>query len=93
MTLKNIINLASPILKSHGVKRAAIFGSYARQEQTKRSDIDILVEMKRGSSLIDLMTIEGELKDKLDRKVDLLTYNSLHPRLKSRILKESKPIL
>ncbi len=93
MTLKRIKKIARPILKSCGVKRAAVFGSYARNEQKPSSDIDILVEMKRGSSLVDLMAIEIKLRKELDKKVDLLTYKSLHPKLKDQIIKNSKPIL
>lgn len=48
--------------------------------------MDILVKVKRGTSLLDLIGYERELKDILGRKVDLLTYNAIHPLLKECIL-------
>ena len=77
-----------PILKSYGVKRAGIFGSLVRGEADKDSDIDILVEFEKGRTLLDLAGLEIELEEKLGKKVDVLTYQSLHPLLKDRILRE-----
>ncbi|CAB3290140.1 DNA polymerase beta domain protein region [Methanocaldococcus lauensis] len=82
-----------PILLKHGVKRASIFGSYARGEQKDTSDVDILVEFGKGKSLLDLVRLKYELEEVLGKKVDLLTYNSIHPLLKDRILKEAVDIL
>ncbi|MBI3626782.1 nucleotidyltransferase family protein [Candidatus Uhrbacteria bacterium] len=76
------------ILKEYGVSRAGIFGSRARGDARIKSDTDILVKMKRGSSLLDLVDLELKLKEKLGGKVDLLTYDSLHPKLRGRILRE-----
>lgn len=83
------------ILKKNGIARAGIYGSYARGEQKKKSDIDILIEApeKRKFSLLDLIGLEIELKKALKKKVDLLTYNSLHPLLKKRILNEEVKII
>lgn len=80
-----------PILKKNKVARAGIFGSYARGEQKKKSDIDILI--KFDGSLLDLVHIEHELEDHLGIKVDLLTYNGIHPLLKKGILKDEVRIL
>jgi len=79
-------------LKKHGIKKAGIFGSYVRNEQNKNSDIDIVVKAPKGIGLT-FITINLELEDKLKRKVDLLTYNSLNPLLRKRILKEEVRIL
>ena len=73
--------------------RAGIFGSYARGEQKKSSDVDILIKYRGNQSLLDLVRLERELKEKLRKKVDLLTYGSLSPYLKERILKEEVRIL
>ena len=81
------------ILKNCGVQRAAIFGSFARGEATQDSDIDILIEFKQGKSLLDLVRIQFKLEEVLKRKVDLVTYRSLHPLLKDRILSEQEVIL
>ena len=82
-----------PILKRAGVKRSSLFGSYARGDQTKNSDIDLLVELPKGSSLLDLIGLEMELKKAVGKKVDLLTYNSIHPLLKDYIQKDQLQIL
>lgn len=84
----------TPILKRNGVIKAGIFGSYARGEATKDSDVDILIKVKaKKFSLFDLAGLELELEKKLEKKVDLLTYKSIHPLLKERILKEEVPVL
>ncbi|ODS41952.1 MAG: hypothetical protein MSIBF_00930 [Candidatus Altiarchaeales archaeon IMC4] len=80
------------VLKKHGVKKAALFGSYARGEDTPKSDIDLLVEFKGRKSLLDLAGLSIELEDKMGKKFDVLTYNSLHPLLKDRILGEQEII-
>lgn len=78
-------------LKKNRVVKAAIFGSYARGEQKRKSDLDILI--KFDGSLLDLVRIERELGEKLGKKIDLLTYNSIHPLLKKRILEEQIRVL
>lgn len=80
-------------LKQNDVKRASLFGSVVRGELTDESDIDILVEFKGRKSLLDLVGLKLELEEMLKRKVDVLTYNSLHPILKDRILREQEVIL
>jgi len=90
--LKKLRQKIVPILKSNNVVRAGIFGSYVRGEATKNSDVDILIEPPKGIGF-GFAGIELELEKKLKKKVDLLTYNSIHPLLKSRILKEVVKIL
>lgn len=82
-------------LKREGITKAGIFGSYARGEQTPQSDVDILIEYRRNSrkSLLDMVRLERELSEKLGRKVDLVTYGSISPYLKERILNEEVKIL
>ncbi|MBU4274796.1 nucleotidyltransferase family protein [Patescibacteria group bacterium] len=92
MTTQSIKRKILPILKRRGVTRAAFFGSVARGEAKKRSDVDILVELTKNKSLLDLVRLELELEDKLKRKVDVLTYNSIHPLLRDIILKEQEVI-
>ncbi|MFQ5710743.1 MAG: nucleotidyltransferase family protein [Candidatus Geothermarchaeales archaeon] len=82
-----------PVLKRYDVVRAAIFGSFTRGEMREGSDIDILVEFKGEKSLLDLAGLKIELEELLGRKVDVLTYNSLHPLLKHKILSEQEVIL
>jgi hypothetical protein len=81
-----------PILKKSGVKRSSLFGSFARGEQKVGSDVDVLVEMPRGANLLDLVQLKFDLEESLDRDVDVLTYDSLHPSLKSSIQKDAVSI-
>ena len=90
--IRNIKNIILPILKRQGVEKAALFGSFIRGEAKKRSDIDILVNFSGKKSLLDLVRLQFILEDKLGKKVDLLTYDSLHPLLRDIILKEQKII-
>jgi len=82
-----------PILQRYDVIRAAIFGSFVRDEIQETSDLDILVEFKGEKSLLDLAGLKIELEELLGRKVDVLTYDSLHPLLKDNILSEQEVIL
>ena len=89
--IEKIKNKIVPVLKKHKVKRAGIFGSYATGEQTKNSDIDILIEFN--GSLLDMAGIKIELEEKLQKKVDILTYRAIYYLLKERILKEEVRII
>lgn len=93
MNIRTIKIKIRPILKKAGVKKAQLFGSYARGEAKKNSDIDILVQMKPSSSLFDLVDLEQQLEEKLEKKVDLLTFRSVHPRLKKYIESDTIDIL
>lgn len=79
-----------PVLKKQDVLKAAYFGSFARGEAKKNSDIDILIKLKGGKTLLDLIEIKQTLETILGKKVDLITYNGLNPLLKKAILKEQK---
>ncbi len=82
-----------PILKKNDVVQAGIFGSYAHGKQKKKSDVDILIQYNKSKSLFDLVRLEAELEKKLKKKVDLLTYKSIHPLIKERVLNEEVRIL
>lgn len=88
-----IKNMIMKTLEQNDVSRASFFGSLVRGELKEDSDIDILVEFKGKKSLLDLVGLKLELEDVLRRKVDVLTYNSLHPLLKDRILNEQEVII
>ncbi|MEK6812766.1 MAG: nucleotidyltransferase family protein [Nanoarchaeota archaeon] len=82
------------ILKKYHIPKAGVFGSYARGEQRKNSDIDIIVQPPKGGiGLFDFVGVKLDLEERLKKNVDLLTYASIHPLLKERILNEEVRIL
>lgn len=93
--LEKISKKIVEFLKEKGVTRAGIFGSYARGEQKKNSDIDILIEVDKNEkfSLLDLVGLENKIKDRLKKRIDLLTYNGLSPLLRKKILEEEVRII
>ena len=90
--ITEIQKVIPPILWKYPIKRASLFGSYARQEARADSDIDILVEFSSTISLIQFVTIQLELEDTLGKKVDLVELSTLKPQLKTSILKEQMVI-
>ncbi len=93
MNVEEIKRKVVPILRKYGVRRASIFGSVVRGEMREDSDIDILVEIDRDISLLDFVALKLELEDVLGRKVDLVEFDAIKPRLKERILKEQVVII
>jgi len=93
LTIAEIKRKAVPLLKKNGVVKAGIFGSYARGEAKKSSDIDFLIKMKKGKSLLDLARLKNQLEDNLHREVDLVEYTIIHPKIKEQILNEEVTIL
>lgn len=82
------------ILKKNSVVKAGIFGSYAKGEAKKKSDIDILVKIKnKKMSLLGFIHIKNELEDTLGRKVDLVEYAAIKPLIKARVLAEEVRII
>ncbi|MEK6818627.1 MAG: nucleotidyltransferase domain-containing protein, partial [Nanoarchaeota archaeon] len=69
------------------VEKAGIFGSYARGEQRKESDIDIIIEPPKNMG-IEFVTLNYELEDALKKKVDLITYKGINPRIKKYVLND-----
>jgi hypothetical protein len=80
------------IAQKHGAVSVYIFGSYARGEANRESDLDVLVELEHGRSLSDLVRLERELKDELGIDVDVVTPNSPHPIIRERVM-EGVPLL
>ena len=81
------------ILGKHKVRRAALFGSAARAQERAGSDIDILFDPPPRFSLFDMAGMKEELELSLDRNVDLVTFSSVNRLLKTRIDRDTKPIL
>jgi predicted nucleotidyltransferase len=92
-TVDQVKKVAIPILAQHGAKRAGLFGSLVRGELRPDSDIDIVVELPRHLSLLDVIGIEQELEDALGRHVDLVEYDAIKPRIRDNILADELRIL
>lgn len=76
-------------VKRYGVERLGLFGSYVRNEQKGKSDVDILVEFEKGMKTFDnYMELKFFLENLLECKVDLVIYDSLKPRIKPYIMRE-----
>lgn len=91
--LEEIKRKIRPLLINAGINKSAIFGSYVRGENTEKSDIDILIEVPKGMSLFDMGGLQMELTEILGKKVDLVNYKTIKPRLKSFILNEQVQII
>lgn len=93
LNLEQIKKKILPVLKEAGVIRSSVFGSYVRGDNQADSDVDMLVELPDGKSLLDLVRLQRQLAEVLGKKVDLITYNSIHPLLKNYIEKDQLQIL
>lgn len=80
------------IAAKHGVSNIRIFGSVSRGEATMRSDVDFLVDLEPGRTLLDLGGLMMDLKDLLRRKVDVVTEKGLHWFIREKVLKDAKPL-
>ncbi len=80
------------IAAGHGASNVRVFGSVARGADKEGSDIDVLVNVRKGTSLFGLVGLQLEMEEVLGVKVDLCTEGGLHPELKDRILSEARPI-
>jgi predicted nucleotidyltransferase len=92
MTKEEIKKLIIPVLANHKIVRASLFGSFARNEEKDGSDIDLLIEFRKGKSLLDLISLKNEIEELTNRKTDILTYKSINPLLKESILSEQESI-
>ncbi len=92
-TLDKIIQQIIPVLKQAEVRKAALFGSYVRGDNNEDSDVDILVDLPREKTLLDLVGLKQDLEEVLQRKVDVVEYGGIHPLLKDSILASQYPVL
>ena len=77
------------ILSQHGATSAKVFGSVARGESGPESDLDLLVQLEPGYSLLDLIAIKQELEDLLGCEVDIVTEAALSPYMRHQIMQEA----
>jgi len=89
LSVNEIRDGAKPVLEKHNVVKAEVFGSYARNEEDKESDIDILVELEDGKTLADMAELKKDLERKLGQDVDIVTYSSIDPEIREKIFAEA----
>ncbi|MBN1920020.1 MAG: nucleotidyltransferase family protein [Anaerolineae bacterium] len=96
MSIETLLNeKRSDILQiaaQHGATNVRIFGSVARGEADAESDVDFLVTLEPGRSLLDLGALLMDLQDLLEREVDIVTEAGLRSRIRKRVLEEAKPL-
>jgi len=79
------------VAAKRGARNVRIYGSVARGEADDASDIDILVDLEPGRSLLDLGGLWSELNELLGRKVEVVTEKGLRERIRDRVLREAVP--
>jgi len=92
MILEKLKSKIIPILIKNGIKKASIFGSYVRGEQREDSDVDLLIEPPKRMGL-GFVALAMDLEKLLGKKIDLVSYNYINPRLKKYILNDEVRII
>ena len=82
-----LVSSKAELRKKYNVNELGIFGSYARGQQKKSSDVDILVRFNPNASLFDFVGLGNYLEEKLKIKVDVVSENGIRPELRSNIIK------
>jgi len=80
------------LAEKHGARNVRVFGSFARGDAGPDSDVDLLVDMEPGRSLLDIGELMLDLRGLLGRKVDIVTEASLYWLLRRKILREARPL-
>jgi predicted nucleotidyltransferase len=80
------------VAHAHGLLNVRVFGSVVRGEDTLQSDVDFLVDLDKGCTLLDMGGALVKLQELLGRKVDIVTERGLHWYLREKILKEARPL-
>jgi len=83
---------ATPVLRSHGVRRAAVFGSTSRGEDRPDSDIDLLVTFGKPMGMVGYMHFIEQMENSLHKKVDIVTESSLNKFVRPHIQADLKTI-
>ncbi|UIE36211.1 nucleotidyltransferase family protein [Leptodesmis sichuanensis] len=91
-TLKNKRSEILAIAARYGASNIRVFGSVARGEENPDSDIDFLVEIEPGRSLLDQIALMQDLERLLGCKVDVAEPDTLHEKIRNRVLQEAIPL-
>jgi len=85
---QQILDLAT----RHGARDVRVFGSLARGEGGESSDLDLLVTLVEGRSLLDLIGLKQDIEDLIHRSVDVVSERALSPYLREQVLSEAIPL-
>ena len=88
LTLPTIKRRATGVLKTHGIKRAGLFGSAARNQLKPSSDVDILIETGGKMGLIEMVGLKLKLEASLGRKVDLVEFKAVKPTFAKQVARD-----
>ncbi len=91
--LEAIKKKVNPIFKEADIKRATLFGSLVRGDNTDKSDVDILVAFPEDTTLADVAHLKHQLDTSLKKRVDLVSYNAISPLIKDSIFKYQYPLV
>ena len=80
------------IAAKHGARNVRVFGSVARGEARRESDVDFLVDMEAGRTLLDMGGLLMDLRELLGRDVDVITERGLKALIRDRVLTEAEPL-
>jgi len=93
--LATLQQMKEPILhiaNMHGVTNVRIFGSFARGDERKKSDVDLLVDIPEGMTLFGIAGFTVDLEEALHRNVDVVPSDSIKPALRDNILTDARPL-
>lgn len=88
-SLRNKRDKIIKIAALHGAHDVRIFGSVARGEARQSSDLDVLIKLEAGRSLLDLVAIKQDLEDLLGCSVDVVTEDAVSPHIRDQVLKDA----
>jgi len=88
-TLKEKRDQIFTIARQYGARNVRIFGSIARGEGKRDSDLDVLVDLEPGRSLLDIIAIKQDLEDLLNTKVDVVTEAAVSPYIRDEVLRQA----
>lgn len=92
MKVAEVQEKITPILREHGIRYAAVFGSVSRGEDSPESDIDVLVRLGTPMGMFAYMRLIRQMEKRLGRKVDLVTENSLNKFIRPYVVVDLKTI-
>lgn len=75
-----------------GVKNIRVFGSVLHGDDTESSDLDLLVDVPKGTTLLDMVRLQNEIEQEIGVAVDVLTAGDLPPKIRTRVLQEARPL-